>query len=97
MLHATNRLPMRASHLHFKLTARGMRTPVTPIFVRGDVFLASASVFDVKGSLIKDFVVQSAGTPTPDARDLGNQTWGARSFRHRRGALRAPDTQRRDR
>jgi hydroxyquinol 1,2-dioxygenase len=66
---------MRASHLHFIVSARGMRTLVTDIFVRGDAFLASDSVFGVKELLIKDFVERSAGTPTPDGRDLGNQTW----------------------
>jgi hydroxyquinol 1,2-dioxygenase len=73
-----------------------MRTLVTDIFVRGDAFLASDSVFGVKELLIKDFVERSAGTPTPDGRDLGNQTWAhVRSTSSWRP--RAPDTQRRDR
>ena len=70
MLAATGRSPMRASHLHFMVTADGRRTLVTHIFVRGDELLASDSVFGVKDSLVMDFVEQPAGTATPDGRDL---------------------------
>ena len=69
------RSPMHASHLHFMVSAPGMRTLVIHIFVRGDAFLASDSVFGVKESLVKDFIEQSAGTPTLDGRDLSTQTW----------------------
>jgi hydroxyquinol 1,2-dioxygenase len=66
---------MRASHLHFMVSAPGMRTLVTHIFVRGDAYLACDSVFGVKESLIKDFVEQPAGTPTPGGRDVGTSAW----------------------
>ena len=36
MLAAVGRSPMRASHLHFRVSAPGHRTLVTHIFVRGD-------------------------------------------------------------
>ncbi|MET0930791.1 MAG: dioxygenase [Aeromicrobium sp.] len=75
MLAASNRSPMRASHLHFMVDAPGCRTLVTHIFVRGDELLASDSVFGVKESLVKDFVEQPAGTPTPDGRDLEHAGW----------------------
>lgn len=75
MLQATGRSPIRASHLHFMVSAQGHRTLVTHIFVRGDEFLACDSVFGVKDSLVKDFVEQPAGCPTPDGRDLGGGTW----------------------
>lgn len=75
MLAAANRSPMRASHLHFMVSAPGCRTLVTHIFVRGDVLLASDSVFGVKESLVKDFVEQPAGTPTPNGRDVGDAAW----------------------
>lgn len=68
MLQAVNRSPMRAAHLHFMVTAPGKRRLVTHIFVRGDELLTSDTVFGVKDSLVKDFVEQPAGTPTPDGR-----------------------------
>ena len=70
MLAAVGRSPMRASHLHFLVSHPGCRTLVTHIFVRGDELLDSDTVFGVKESLVKDFVRQPAGTPTPDGRAL---------------------------
>jgi hydroxyquinol 1,2-dioxygenase len=80
MLTATGRSPMRASHLHFMVTAAGLRTLVTHIFVRGDELLDRDSVFGVKDSLVMDFAEQSGDTPTPDGRDLGGRTWSRVSF-----------------
>lgn len=80
MLKAVGRSPMRASHLHFMVTAPSLRTLVTHIFVRGDELLSSDSVFGVKESLVKEFVEQPAGTPTPDGRDLGGATWSRVEF-----------------
>jgi hydroxyquinol 1,2-dioxygenase len=80
MLSAVGRSPMRASHLHFMVTKPGLRTLVTHIFVRGDELLKYDTVFGVKESLIKDFVQQEAGTPTPDGRDLGDRTWARTRF-----------------
>jgi hydroxyquinol 1,2-dioxygenase len=81
MLAAAGRSPVRAAHLHFMVTAPGLRTLVTHIFVDGDPQLEIGdSVFGVKDSLIKKFDQQPAGTPTPDGRDLGNQTWARTRF-----------------
>lgn len=80
MLEATGRSPMRASHLHFMVSAPGKRTLVTHIFVRGDELLERDSVFGVKDSLVKDFVEQPAGSPTPDGRDVGGSTWSRVTF-----------------
>jgi hydroxyquinol 1,2-dioxygenase len=80
MLAATGRSPMRASHLHFMVTAAGLRTLVTHIFVRGDDLLDSDSVFGVKDSLVMDFTEQSAETPAPDGRDLGGRSWSRVHF-----------------
>lgn len=80
MLEATGRSPMRASHLHFMVTAEGLRTLVTHIFVHGDELLKYDTVFGVKESLIKDFQEQPAGTPTPDGRDMGDRTWAKTRF-----------------
>ncbi|HEX6352829.1 intradiol ring-cleavage dioxygenase [Actinophytocola sp.] len=70
MLAAVGRSPMRASHLHFMVSAEGHRTLVTHIFVRGDRQLDSDTVFGVKESLVKDFERQAPGTPTPDGRSV---------------------------
>jgi hydroxyquinol 1,2-dioxygenase len=68
MLAAVGRSPMRASHLHFMVSAPGRRTLVTHIFVRGDALLDADTVFGVKDSLVRDFERRPAGTPTPDGR-----------------------------
>lgn len=81
MLNAVGRSPLRAAHLHFMVTAEGLRTLVTHIFVDGDPQLAIGdSVFGVKDSLITQFVQQSPGTPTPDGRDLGDYSWSSARF-----------------
>lgn len=81
MLEATNRSPVRASHLHFMVTAENLRTLVTHIFVDGDPQIGIGdSVFGVKDSLIKTFEQQQPGTPTPNGRDLGNQAWARTRF-----------------
>lgn len=80
MLAAVGRSPMRAAHLHFMVTAPGYRRLVTHIFVSGDTQREADSVFGVKESLVKDFVRQPAGTPTPDGRDLGDRTWSRVRF-----------------
>lgn len=80
MLKATGRSPMRAAHLHFMVTAPGLRRLVTHIFVEGDELLTSDTVFGVKESLVKKFEEQPSGTPTPDGRDLGDQTWSRARF-----------------
>ncbi|MDF5753082.1 dioxygenase [Spongiactinospora sp. TRM90649] len=79
LLAATGRSPMRASHLHFMVTAAGCRRLVTHIFVRGDELLDRDSVFGVKDSLVKDFERHPAGTPAPDGRAVGG-TWSQARF-----------------
>jgi hydroxyquinol 1,2-dioxygenase len=80
MLAAVGRSPMRASHLHFMVTASGARTLVTHIFVKGDKLLSSDSVFGVKESLIIDFEQHDAAETTPDGRDLGGKPWSSAHF-----------------
>ena len=76
LLAAVNRSPVRASHLHFMVSAENKRTLVTHIFVEGDPQLeVGDSVFGVKESLTKRFAEQPAGTPTPDGRDLDGSPW----------------------
>jgi hydroxyquinol 1,2-dioxygenase len=80
MLESVGRSPMRASHLHFMVTAPGLRSLVTHIFVEGDDLLKYDTVFGVKQSLIKDFQKQSPETRTPDGRLLDGQTWSKVRF-----------------
>jgi hydroxyquinol 1,2-dioxygenase len=79
MLTAVGRSPLRAAHLHFMVSAPGLRTLVTHIFVRGDELLESDTVFGVKDSLVKDFVRQPAGTPAPAGRSVEG-TWSHTRF-----------------
>jgi hydroxyquinol 1,2-dioxygenase len=79
MLDAVGRSPMRASHLHFMVTAEGQRKLVTHIFVRGDEYLDSDTVFGVKDSLVRDFERQDPGTPTPDGRAVDG-SWSRVEF-----------------
>ena len=80
LLAATGRSPLRAPHLHFKVTAPGKRTLVTHIFVRGGEPLDRDAVFGVRPSLVKQFARQAPGTATPDGRDLGSQPWSRVRF-----------------
>ncbi|WP_454860546.1 dioxygenase family protein [Promicromonospora soli] len=79
LLAASGRSPLRAAHLHFMVTAPGLRTLVTHIFVRGDELLDADSVFGVKDSLVMDFDEQPTGTPTPDGRTVEG-TWSRTRF-----------------
>ena len=74
LLAAVGRSPMRASHLHFMVSADGKRTLVTHIFVRGDELLSRDAVFGVKESLVMDLERHAASTPTPDGRELGDRS-----------------------
>ncbi|MER5184007.1 dioxygenase [Streptomyces sp. NPDC002896] len=79
LLGHAGRSPMRAPHLHFRVTAPGFHTLTTHIFVSGDPYLDTDSVFGVKQSLIRPFDRHEAGTPTPDGhRPEG--TWTSASF-----------------
>lgn len=80
LLAAVGRSPMRASHLHFMVTAPGLRTLVTHIFVHGDRLLHNDAVFGVKESLIRQFRPHAPGSPTPDGRDLGERAWSSVRF-----------------
>jgi hydroxyquinol 1,2-dioxygenase len=80
LLEKTGRSPMRASHLHFKVTAPGARTLVTHIFVEGDDLLDRDAVFGVKRSLVKGFHEQPPGTPAPGGRDVAGQAWSRVRF-----------------
>jgi hydroxyquinol 1,2-dioxygenase len=80
LLAAANRSPLRASHLHFMVTAPGLRTLVTHIFVRGDELLDRDSVFGVKDSLVMDFAHHEPDEVPPDGRALAGRTWSSTQF-----------------
>ncbi|MFF9777291.1 dioxygenase [Streptomyces sp. NPDC013978] len=79
LLDHAGRSPMRAPHLHFKVTAPGFHPLITHIFVAGDSWLERDSVFGVKESLIRPFERHEAGTPTPDGRRIDG-TWTSATF-----------------
>lgn len=79
MLEATGRSSMRPAHLHFMVSAEGARTLVTHIFTTGDPYLETDAVFGVKESLVREFVPQPAGTPTPNDRQVDG-TWSRVTF-----------------
>jgi hydroxyquinol 1,2-dioxygenase len=79
LLNATDRSPMRTSHLHFMVSAEGLHTLVTHIFVDSCEYLNSDSVFGVKPSLVKTFAHYAAEEPTPDGRVV-DRSWASVRF-----------------
>jgi hydroxyquinol 1,2-dioxygenase len=65
MLSRMGRHPMRPAHIHAILACEGFRPLTTHIFLKGDPYNHSDTVFGVKESLIVDFVEHPPG-PTPD-------------------------------
>ena len=57
MLSSTGRHPFRPAHLHFIVSAKGYKTVVTHVFVKGSQYLDSDAVFGVKDSLISEYVL----------------------------------------
>jgi catechol 1,2-dioxygenase len=55
LLRATGRHGFRPAHVHFEVSAPGMRGLTTHVFVAGSPYLDSDAVFGVKQSLIVDF------------------------------------------
>jgi hydroxyquinol 1,2-dioxygenase len=59
LLQMMGRHPFRPAHVHFMISATGHRTLITHLFISGDAYLDSDTVFGVKQSLIV----------TPEERD----------------------------
>jgi hydroxyquinol 1,2-dioxygenase len=55
LLRATSRHPNRPAHVHFEVSAPGMRTVTTHLFVEDTPYLDSDAVFGVKDSLVREF------------------------------------------
>lgn len=62
LLKASGRHPYRPAHIHFMIGAPGYETLVTHLFVDGDPYLDSDTVFGVKQSLIVSLDEGAAGT-----------------------------------
>jgi protocatechuate 3,4-dioxygenase beta subunit len=62
MLRSVNRHEWRAAHIHAIVEAPGFTSVTTHIFDKASKFLDSDTVFGVKESLIKEFVLQADGT-----------------------------------
>jgi catechol 1,2-dioxygenase len=72
LLNAARRHPNRAAHIHLEVSAPGLRTLTTHLFVEGSPYLDSDAVFGVKAALIRRFVLVDdpehaarAGLPNP--------------------------------
>ncbi len=67
LLRAAGRGPMRPAHIHFLVSAPGMRTLTTHIFVSGGAHLDEDAVFGVRDSLVTPFHQEPPG-PAPEGR-----------------------------
>lgn len=85
LLAAAGRSSYRPAHIHFMVTAEGLRTLVTHVFVAGDPYLGSDAVFGVKDPLVLDFDEQPPG-PAPEGRTVDGP-W----YRTRFDVVLAPD------
>jgi hydroxyquinol 1,2-dioxygenase len=61
MLRATGRHAMRPAHIHFMVAAPGHETLITHMFVDGDPYLESDTVFGVRSSCIGHYVRHEPG------------------------------------
>ena len=78
LLAATHRSPMRAPHLHLRVSHPEARTLITHIFVAGED-LGSDAVFGIRDSLIVRFTREPGTTPPPDGRTVDG-TWTRVTF-----------------
>ena len=68
---ATSRHPNRPAHIHFAVSAPGMRAVTTHLFVADSAYIDRDTVFGVKPSLVREFRwvdpsrVAQAGLPSP--------------------------------
>ena len=72
LLTATSRHPNRPAHIHFAVSAPGMRSVTTHLFVADSAYIDSDTVFGVKPSLVREFPwvddparAARAGLPNP--------------------------------
>lgn len=68
LLDAGGRHPFRAAHVHVEVSAPGVRTLTTHVFVDGSPYLDSDAVFGVKASLVREFALVD---DAPRAAEVG--------------------------
>lgn len=73
LLRATGRHPWRPSHLHFIVTAPGLRTLVTEVFPSDDPYLDQDAVFGVREDLVMEFREESDLAKLPHGLQVGNK------------------------
>ena len=71
LLRATGRNAWRPSHLHFIVTADGLKPLVTEVFANGDPYLNTDAVFGVREDLIMNYVESSDLDALPDDLAIG--------------------------
>ena len=76
LLRATGRHPWRPSHLHFIVTAPGMRSLVTEVFPSDDPYLDEDAVFGVREQLIMEYQERHDSKDLPDDLEIKSKLDG---------------------
>lgn len=76
LLRATGRHPWRPSHLHFIVTADGMKSLVTEVFPSDDPYLDEDAVFGVREKLVMDYVSTTDTSNLPDDLEIKSKIDG---------------------
>ena len=79
LLSNMGRHAMRPAHIHCIIQRQGFTSLTTHLFVNGDPYLSSDTVFGVKRSLVVDFVQHEPGA-TPDGRGSCDQPFYTAAF-----------------
>ena len=76
LLRATGRHPWRPSHLHFIVTAPGLRSLVTEVFPSDDPYLDEDAVFGVREQLIMEYQERNDPSSLPDDLEIKDKLNG---------------------
>jgi hydroxyquinol 1,2-dioxygenase len=61
MLRATQRHPMRPAHIHAMVACKGFQRLITHVYVDGDEYLESDTVFGVRSSCVGQYLRHEPG------------------------------------
>jgi hydroxyquinol 1,2-dioxygenase len=67
--------PMRPSHIHFLIEAKGHRRLVTHLFKKSCPYIETDVVYGVKAPLIAEFKLMPAGSTTPTGKVTNQPFW----------------------